>query len=201
MRNGVMHVQQIQIISVGYFGHARCQGKAVGRILEQRIIGDFHLVIMDSWDVLVEPYRVGISDEVHLMPAVGQLQAKLGSDDAAAAVSGIAGNSDSHNFGIRLATPIWPCRFSSGEATSPPPNQTRMESPSTRMVGSQITLLFQRSDPAKEPGSFSQVTPSMDRAKPSRRSSARSRPVYSIQYLPCDCHTAGSPKPFSSNAP
>src|SRR5438045_2784135 len=107
------------------FRHAGGQGKAVGRILKQRVSGNLHFVIMDARDVLIEPDRVGVTDKVHVMPAVGELQAELGGDNAAAAVGGIAGYSDSHNFGIRLATPIWPCRFSSGDATSPPPNQTR----------------------------------------------------------------------------
>ena len=38
--------------------------------------------------------RVG--DEVHLMAARGELDAKLGGDDAAAAVGGIAGDADLH---------------------------------------------------------------------------------------------------------
>src|SRR5438876_4604174 len=121
---------------------------------------------------------------MHFMSAVGQLQAELGGDDAASTVGGITSDSDFHNFGTSFAIPIWPCRFSSGEATSPPPNQTRMESPSTRTEGSQITFSFHRSAPPKEPGSFSQVTPFHERASPRRRCSLRSRPVYSIQYLP-----------------
>src|SRR5262249_10579545 len=111
------------------------------------------------------------------MAAVGEFQAQLGGDNAAAAVGGIARNSDFHSFGTSFAMPIWPFRFSTGEATSPPPNQTRIESPSTSTEGSQITFWFHRSAPANEPGSFSQVTPSGERASPRRRYSLRSRPV------------------------
>src|SRR5207249_6049395 len=97
---------------------------------------------------------------MHVMATVGQLQAEFGGDNAASTIGGIARDSDFHSFGTSLAMPIWPCKFSSGEAASPPPNQTRMESPSTSTEGSQITFSFHRSAPANEPGSFSQVTPS-----------------------------------------
>src|SRR5712691_10910862 len=148
-------------------------------------------MIIDAGDAGVQPDGIGVGDEVHFVAAVGQLQAELGGDDAAAPVSGIACDADFHGFGISFAVPIRPCRFSSGEATSPPPNQTRMEFPSISTDGSQITFSFQGSLPANEPSSFFQVTPSIDPAMPRRRYSLRSRPVSSIQYLPWDCPTAG----------
>ena len=45
--------------------------------------------------------------------------------------------------------PIFPCRFSSGEATSPPPNQTRMTPPATSTVGSQTTFASHGWSPPK----------------------------------------------------
>src|SRR5262249_36153226 len=166
-----------EIVSLRYFEHARGQREAVGRVLEQRIIRDFHLMIVDTRNARVEPDGIGIGDEMHFVAAVGQLQAKLGGHDPTAAVGGVACNTDPHRFGIKVAIPIWPCRFSSGEAASPPPNQTRMVSPSISADGSQMTFPFQGSEPAKEPGAFSQVTPSLDRARPIRLYSLRSRPV------------------------
>src|SRR5262249_57056780 len=101
----------------------------------------------------------------HVVAAMGELEAELGGDDAAAAVGRIAGDADFHKRGTRRAVPMAPCRFSSGEATSPPPNQTRTVSPSGRTEASQTTMLSQRSEPSIAPGSFSQATPSIDRAR------------------------------------
>src|SRR5438067_165178 len=170
-------MQEIETVSFGYLGHARRQRQAVRRVLKQRVIGNFDLMIVNARDARIEADGIGVSDEMDVVTAVGELEAELGGDDPAAAVGGVTGDSDSHGNGINLAVPIWPCRFSSGDAASPPPNQTRMESPSIGTDGSQITLLSQRSEPAKAPGSFSQITPSLEPARPSRRCSLRSRPV------------------------
>ncbi len=48
MRDGVMHVQQVEIVVFRHFRHARGQRQAVGRVLKQRIVGDFHFVIVDA---------------------------------------------------------------------------------------------------------------------------------------------------------
>ncbi len=44
MRNGVVHVQQIEIVNLRHLGHARRQRQIVGRIFEQRILRHFDLV-------------------------------------------------------------------------------------------------------------------------------------------------------------
>src|SRR6266478_1244608 len=60
------------------------QRQAVRRILEQRVIRDFDLVIVDARRPRIEPDWIGVSDEVDVVPAVGQLEPQLGCDNAAA---------------------------------------------------------------------------------------------------------------------
>ena len=102
VRNGVVHVQQIELVTLGHFRHARRQRQAVGRILEQRIVGDFHLVIVNARHIRVEPNGVGVGDEVDFVAARGQFQAQLRGDDAAAAVGGITGDADFHFCSVAL---------------------------------------------------------------------------------------------------
>ena len=92
----VVNVQQIELVGLGDVGHARGESEAVGRVLEQRIVGDFHLVVMDARNVRIEADRVRVGDEVDVVAARGEFEAELGSDDPAAAVGGIAGDADSH---------------------------------------------------------------------------------------------------------
>ncbi len=100
MRNGVVHVQQIQVVIVRHLGHARRQRQAVRRILEQRIVGNFHFVIVDARSPRIQADRIRVGDEVDFVPALGQLQAQFGGHDAAAAVGGIAGDSDFHTISV-----------------------------------------------------------------------------------------------------
>ncbi len=101
MRNGVVHVQQIQIVRFGDFRHARGQRQAIRRIFEERISGDLHLVVADARNARIQADRIGVGDEVHLVAAICQFHAQLRSHDAASAVGGIAGNADVHF--VRLA--------------------------------------------------------------------------------------------------
>ena len=61
---------------------------------EQRVIGDLNLVIVDPGRTGIEADRVRVSDEVNLVPAIGEFEAQVRSDDAAAAVSRVAGDAD-----------------------------------------------------------------------------------------------------------
>ena len=96
VRDGVVDVEQIELVVVGDLGHARGEREVVGRELKERVIGDRNFV---EGDVLLAPAEaegLRIGDEVDLMAGGGQLDAELGSDDAAAAVGGIAGDADLH---------------------------------------------------------------------------------------------------------
>ena len=76
--------------------------RRIWRVLEQRIGGDFHLVVVDPGCIRIEPDGIGIGDEMNLMPAQGEFEAEFGGDDAAAAIGGIAGDPDFHvRLGLR----------------------------------------------------------------------------------------------------
>ena len=47
VRYRIVHVQQVEIVELGDFSHARGQRQIVRRIVEQRITGDFYFVIVD----------------------------------------------------------------------------------------------------------------------------------------------------------
>ena len=96
MRNRVMDVQQIQIVGVGHVHHARRQRQAIGRILKQRVIGNFDFVIMNPRRARIQTNGVRVGDEMNLVPAVGEFEAQFRRDDAAAAVGRITSDSDVH---------------------------------------------------------------------------------------------------------
>ena len=76
MRNGVVHVQQIEIVNLGDLGHARRQRQIVRRIFEQRITRDLNLVIVNVGLRLGQPDGLRIGDEVDFMAALRQLQSQ-----------------------------------------------------------------------------------------------------------------------------
>ncbi len=106
-----MDVQQIERIPFRDLGHARSQGQTIRGELKQRVGRDFHLVGMDARESSVQANRVGVSDEVHLVATGGELHPQFGGDNSAAAIGGIAGDSDLHfdrlaPTGSRVASPI-----------------------------------------------------------------------------------------------
>src|SRR5581483_12506737 len=93
VRDGVVDVQQVEMIDLGDLGHARGQREAVRRVLKQRVAGYFDLVVVNA-RAGAEANRVGVGNEMDVVAAVRQLNAKLSGDDAAAAVGGVAGDAD-----------------------------------------------------------------------------------------------------------
>ena len=74
MWNRVVNMQQIEFVTLGDVRHARSQRQTVGRVLKQRVTGDFNLVIMDARHVRIEPDRIRIGDEVDVVAAIGDEQ-------------------------------------------------------------------------------------------------------------------------------
>ena len=103
MRNRVVHVQQIKVVKFGHFRHARGQRQIVRRILEQRIAGDFHFVIVNVGMRAAQPDGLGIGNEVNFVAALRQFEPQLGCDHAAAAVGRIAGDADFHACPFRIS--------------------------------------------------------------------------------------------------
>ncbi len=48
MRNGIMHVQQIEAFRLGHLHHFYGQGESIRRVVEQRITGNFHFMELQS---------------------------------------------------------------------------------------------------------------------------------------------------------
>src|ERR1035437_4471362 len=183
MRNRVVHEVEVSNYPLFHFRHPPGQRQAVRRGLKQGVVRDLHFVIVDARRIRIQADRIRIGNEMDLVPARGQFHSQFGGDNPAAAVGWITSDADVHLASV--AEPIWPCRFSSGDATSPPPNHTRIRAPrspsTTTTVGSQITLEFHACVPLYRTASFVQRTPSVERASRRYRFSAKSRTVYSIQ--------------------
>ncbi len=95
--NRVVDVEQVQVVIGCDFGHARGQGQVVRRVFKQGIVRDRDFVEGDVLLAAAQAEGLRVGDEVDLVTGGRQLDAEFGSDDAAAAVRGIAGNSDLHN--------------------------------------------------------------------------------------------------------
>ncbi len=96
VRDGVVNVEEIERVELGDLGHAGGEGEVVGRVLEERVVGDGDLVEVDVGFAAGEAEGLRIGDEVDLVAAGGEFDAELGGDDAAAAVGGITGDADLH---------------------------------------------------------------------------------------------------------
>lgn len=93
--NRIVDVEQVEVVFLGDFRHAGGESQAVRRVLEERVVRDFDLVI-DDIRAVVEADRVGVGDEVDLVAAVGEFESEFGGDDSAASVGWVASDADSH---------------------------------------------------------------------------------------------------------
>ena len=100
VRDRIVNVQQIERVELGDLGHASGEREIVRRVFEQRIVRDRNLVKVNVGLTAAQSKGLRIGDEVDLMPARRELDAKLRGDDAAAAVRGITGDADLHRLPI-----------------------------------------------------------------------------------------------------
>src|SRR5262245_38196021 len=98
MRNCVVNVEDIQLLRLGNFGHAGGEGETIGRKLEERIRRYFDFVIVNALVAGGETDGVGVGNEVNLVTARGEFHTEFRGDDAASAVGGITGDSDSQGL-------------------------------------------------------------------------------------------------------
>jgi hypothetical protein len=96
VRDRVMNVEQVEVVELGNFGHARGKGEVVGRVLEEWVVGDGDFVETDVGFAAGEAEGRLVGDEVDVVAARGELDAELGGNDAGTAVGGIAGDADFH---------------------------------------------------------------------------------------------------------
>lgn len=91
-----MHVQQIQRFGFEDFQHFGGERQRVRRMIKKWITRDLNLMKENVRIAEVHANRRSIADEMNVVAARGQFLAKLGGNDAGAAVRGIAGYADSH---------------------------------------------------------------------------------------------------------
>src|SRR5881409_1785043 len=97
MRDGVMHVHQLELLAQRDLVLLDGQRERVGRVLEQRIVGGHDLVEGDALgEPAPQPERAGVRDEMDLVAAPRELEPQLGGDGSGAAVGRIAGDANSH---------------------------------------------------------------------------------------------------------
>src|SRR5579871_280057 len=96
MRDCIVDVQNVQVIDFRYFRHARGQRQVIWRILKQRILRHRDFMKEDAWLLGVEADGLLVSDEMHFMATLRQLNAEFRAHHSAAAVGGITGYSDLH---------------------------------------------------------------------------------------------------------
>ena len=82
MRDGVVHVQEIERLGLKYFQHFCGERQSVGRVVEERVGSYLHFVEMDVRVVGVHADGRGVADEVDVVAAGGQFGAEFGGDDA-----------------------------------------------------------------------------------------------------------------------
>jgi hypothetical protein len=103
MRDGIVHMQKVEIVELRNFSHAGRERKVIRRVVEQRVAGDFHLVIVDVRLLASEANGLCIGDEMDFVPALRQLQAKFRGDNSTTAVRRITGDSDLHVRGAAFS--------------------------------------------------------------------------------------------------
>ena len=96
VRNGVVHVQHVELLVLHDVDHLAGQGQLVGRKLEERVRRHVHLVVEEVLVEEVEPHRLAVGDEVHAVAALGQGLAQLRGHHAGAAKRGITNDADIH---------------------------------------------------------------------------------------------------------
>src|SRR5438045_9127461 len=87
MRDCVVHMQQIKLLSFKNLEHLCGQRQCIRWMIEQRIRRYLYLMKKNVRIVQVHPDRRGIADEMHIVPANSQLLAKFRDNNAGTAVS------------------------------------------------------------------------------------------------------------------
>jgi hypothetical protein len=92
--NGVVDMEQVELVELGNLRHAGSQREIVGRMLEQRVVKHLDLVEVNIGLAARKAERCGRGDEVDVVATRCQLDAKLGGDHAAPSIGGVAGDAD-----------------------------------------------------------------------------------------------------------
>src|SRR5258705_867296 len=104
MGDGVMHVQEIEILVLGYCCHLGAKRERVWLMLEQGIGHHLDFVKTNAVAQLGESSGQGRRNEVDHVTASGQLLAQFRTHNAAAAIGWVNSNADIH---IKEALGFW----------------------------------------------------------------------------------------------
>src|SRR5579862_8470678 len=96
MRNGVMDVQEIEIVKLRNFRHAGGERQIIRRIVKEWIPRDFHLVVVNVALFASQPDRLRVRNEVDFVIALGQFHSEFGRDYSTAAIRRITSDADFH---------------------------------------------------------------------------------------------------------
>ncbi len=94
--DGVVYVQQVELLVLGHVHHFAGQGQFVGRILKERIAAQGHLVVEKIFVEKVEARRLGVGNKVYAVTFFGQGFTEFGGDYATAPVGRVTDNANFH---------------------------------------------------------------------------------------------------------
>ena len=77
-----MNVQQIERGRFGHFVHFGGKRECVGRVIEERVRRDFHLMKIDIFVRRAQPDRHRVTDEMNLVAARSEFDAEFGGHHA-----------------------------------------------------------------------------------------------------------------------
>ena len=84
-----MHMEEVEVVTLGDLVHAGGEGFGVRRVLKEGIRRDLDLVVVDAGCAGVEPDRVRVGDEVDVVAAGGEFEAEFGCENAAPTIGGV----------------------------------------------------------------------------------------------------------------
>ena len=98
MGNGIMNMQEVEVVIFYHVHHRTCQRCFVGREIKQGIGRHLYFVVKYIGNKTIQPYRLLVSDKMHMMAFLRKRLAEFCSQYSRAAKSGITNNSNSHNI-------------------------------------------------------------------------------------------------------
>ena len=101
-----MDVEQVERFGFENFEHFCGERQGIGRMVEERVGGDFHFVKMDAQVIGIHADGRCVTDEMNVVAARGEFHAELGGDDAGTAVRGITGDAYAHKWCLRVSVAL-----------------------------------------------------------------------------------------------
>src|SRR5664279_4956622 len=96
MRNGIMNMQQIQLVIDNHIDHRAGQRSLVRLIIEKRIRRYTHFMIEYICVVFSEPHRLLVSNEMYLVAFICECFSKFRGKNATSSEGRITNNSNPH---------------------------------------------------------------------------------------------------------